>query len=139
MTTQSVDIKWMQNMTFQAGINGHEILLDLDESAGGANLGPRPKPLLLAALGGCTGMDVISILRKMKIEPDYFNVKVNGEVTEEHPKRFTRIHLIYEFRGNDLPLDKLSKAIELSQNNYCGVSDTLKRAVELSYEINILD
>ena len=139
MTTQTIDINWISNMAFQANVNGHALMLDLDETAGGQNLGPRPKPLLLGALGGCTAMDVISILRKMRIEPEYFNVKVDGEVTEEHPKHFTKIKLIYEFRGKDLPLDKLQKAVGLSQNNYCGVSETLRKSVELSSEIIILD
>jgi len=139
MTTLSIDVKWATNMAFKANINGHELMLDLDETVGGQNLGPRPKPLLLVALGGCTAMDVISILRKMRIKPEYFNVKVDGEVTEEHPKHFTKIKLIYEFRGKDLPLDKLQKAVDLSQNNYCGVSETLRKSVELTSEIIILD
>jgi putative redox protein len=138
MTNLSVDVEWTSNMAFKANVNGHEIMLDLDETAGGSNLGPRPKPLLLASLAGCTAMDVISILRKMKIEPDYFNVKAVGDVTEEHPKHYTKIHLIYEFRGKELPLDKLSRAIELSQNQYCGISETLKKAVEITSEIKIL-
>jgi putative redox protein len=138
MTTQSIDIKWATNMAFKANINGHELMLDLEETAGGTNLGPKPKPLLLVALGGCTAMDVISILKKMRIEPEYFNIKVDGEVTEEHPKHFTKIKIIYEFRGKDLPLDKLQKAIDLSQEHYCGVSETLRKSVEITSEIRIL-
>ena len=139
MTTQSIDIKWATNMAFKANINGHELMLDLEETAGGTNLGPKPKPLLLVALGGCTAMDVISILKKMRIEPEYFNVKVDGEVTEEHPKHFTKIKIIYEFRGKDLPLEKLQKAIDLSQEHYCGVSETLRKSVEITSEIRILE
>ena len=139
MTTNSADVQWKSEMAFKAIVNGHEFMLDLGEDSGGQDQGPRPKPLLLAALGGCTGMDVISILKKMRIEPEYFNVKVLGEVTEEHPKHFTKIHIIYEFRGKDLPLDKLQKAIDLSQERYCGISYTLKEAVELTSEINILN
>ncbi|HSN49888.1 MAG TPA: OsmC family protein [Bacteroidales bacterium] len=139
MTTQSIDVSWAENMAFKANINGHELMLDLDESAGGNNLGPKPKPLLLVALGGCTAMDVISILKKMRIEPTYFNVKVDGEVTEEHPKHFTKIKLIYEFRGKDLPLEKLQKAIDLSHERYCGVSETLRKSVEITSEIRLLD
>ena len=99
MTTLSADVQWSAGMAFNALVNGHELILDLDEESGGQNKGPRPKPLLLVSLGGCTGMDVISILKKMKIEPDYFNVRLEGEVTEDHPKHFTKIHIIYEFRG----------------------------------------
>jgi len=138
MTTQSIDINWANNMAFKANINGHELMLDLEETAGGTNLGPKPKPLLLVALGGCTAMDVISILKKMRIEPEYFNIKVDGEVTEEHPKHFTKIKIIYEFRGKDLPLEKLQKAIDLSQERYCGVSETLRKSVEIITEIRIL-
>jgi putative redox protein len=139
MTTISADVQWNSEMAFKAMVNGHELMLDLDEDAGGQNLGPRPKPLLLVSLGGCTGMDVISILKKMRIEPDYFNVRLDGEVTEEHPKHFTKIHLIYEFRGKDLPLDKLQKAVDLSKERYCGISYTLQKAVELTSEIKILE
>ncbi len=106
---------------------------------GGKDLGPRPKPLILVALAGCTGMDVIAILKKMKVNPDYFNVDVKGEVTEEHPKQFSSMHIVYEFRGKDLPLDKLQKAIDLSQEKYCGVSAMLKKAMPITSEIRILD
>lgn len=139
MTNLSADVQWTSNMAFKANVNGHEIMLDLDEETGGQNSGPRPKPLLLVSLAGCTGMDVISILKKMRVEPEYFNVKAEGEVTEEHPKHFKKIHLIYEFRGNELPIDKISKAINLSQEQYCGVSETLRKSVELTSEIRILE
>ncbi len=139
MTTQTIDIRWAANMSFKANVYGHELMLDLDEAAGGTNLGPKPKPLLLVALGGCTAMDVVSILKKMRIEPEYFNVKVDGELTEEHPKHFKKIRVIYEFRGKDLPLEKLQKAIDLSLEQYCGVSETLRKSVEITSEIRILD
>jgi putative redox protein len=113
--------------------------MDAGPQVGGENLGPRPKPLMLAALGGCTGMDVISILGKMRVEVDSFNVVVEGELTEEHPKYFTKMHVIYEFTGKNLPLDKLKKAVELSEERYCGVSATLKKAVELTTEIKITE
>jgi putative redox protein len=139
MTTQTIDVQWSSNMAFKANVYGHEVILDLDESAGGTNLGPKPKPLLLVALGGCTAMDVVSMMKKMKIVPEYFNVKVDGELTEEHPKHFKRIKVTYEFRGKDLPVDKLQKAIDLSLGQYCGVSETLRKTVEIVSEIKILD
>jgi putative redox protein len=101
--------------------------------------GPRPKPLLLAGLGGCTGMDVISILRKMRVEPEYFNVVVLAESTNEHPMYYKKIHIEYQFRGKDLPMDKLEKAVNLSQERYCGVSFMLGKASEITSEIKILD
>ena len=139
MSTQKTSVEWLSEMTFKAKVNGHEMILDADAEVGGKDLGPRPKPLILVALAGCTGMDVIAILKKMKVNPDYFNVDVKGEVTEEHPKQFSSMHIVYEFRGKDLPLDKLQKAIDLSQEKYCGVSAMLKKAMPITSEIRILD
>ncbi len=139
MPTQKTNVEWLSGMSFKADVNGHEIVLDADEQAGGTNLGPRPKPLILVALAGCTGMDVIAILKKMKVNPDYFNVDVEGELTEEHPRQFTKMHIVYEFRGKDLALDKLQKAIDLSQEKYCGVSAMLRKALPITSEIRILE
>jgi len=133
------DVTFLDDMAFEVELNGHKFIIDADEKAGGTNRGPRPKPLLLAGLGGCTGMDVISILRKMRVEPDYFNVSVSAETTDEHPKYYSKIHLTYEFRGKDLPMDKLEKAVNLSQERYCGVSVMLTKAAALTHEIKILD
>lgn len=133
-----VDVKWTGNMVFEATMEDHKLLMDLDEERGGENKGPRPKPLMLASLGGCTGLDVISILKKMKITPDYFNMHIEGEQTDDHPKRYSRIKIVYEFKGDELPLDKIRKAIELSQDKYCGVSAVYKKSVDLIYEIRIL-
>ena len=133
------DVTFLENMAFEVEVNNHKFIVDADEKVGGANRGPRPKPLILAGLGGCTGMDVISILRKMRVEPEYFNVSVSAETTDEHPKYYNKIHLTYEFRGKDLPIDKLEKAVNLSQERYCGVSAMLTKAAELTHEIRILD
>jgi len=139
MTKQVVNVTWNANMAFSVNVDGHQIIIDADEKVGGTNQGPRPKPLLLAALGGCTAMDIISILKKMHIVPDYFNIVTEGDITEEHPKHFTKIHLIYEFKGKNLPIEQLQKAINLSQEKYCGVSETLRKAVEITSEIRILE
>ncbi|HPX34358.1 MAG TPA: OsmC family protein [Bacteroidales bacterium] len=128
-----------RGMSFDVEVNGHKFLIDADEKVGGENRGPRPKPLLLAGLGGCTGMDVISILRKMRVEPEYFNVVVLAESTNEHPMYYKKIHIEYQFRGKDLPMDKLEKAVNLSQERYCGVSFMLGKASEITSEIKILD
>lgn len=122
-------------MAFEAEVNGHKIVVDAVESVGGRNLGPRPKPLLLASLAGCTAMDVISILEKMRVKVDAFHVEVVAEQTEEHPKAYSQIKILYKFKGKDLPMDKLQKAVDLSQERYCGVSAMLRKASELSFEI----
>ncbi len=131
-------LKWTKDMAFETELDGHKLIIDADEESGGHNTGPRPKKLMLTALAGCTGMDVISILKKMKIFPNEFNVRVDGHVTEEHPKQYDSMHIIYEFQGENLPLDKLAKAIELSQEKYCGVSALYKKAIKVTYEIKII-
>lgn len=126
-----IDTAWNGELKFTAAIDGVMIHMDA------AGSGVKPKKLMLAALAGCTGMDVISILKKMKVEPVRFNVRTIGNVTEEHPKRYDRMHLVYEFEGENLPLEKLRKAIELSQERYCGVSHVYREAMPLTYEISV--
>ncbi|HEX2395409.1 MAG TPA: OsmC family protein [Bacteroidales bacterium] len=133
----TLDVKWAGDMAFEATVDGHNLILDASPSVGGHKAGPRPKPLLMVSIAGCTGMDVVSILKKMKVELAAFNVHVEGTLTEEHPKYFTAIHLVYEFTGENIPFDKVKHAIELSQEKYCGVSATLRKALPVTYEIII--
>ena len=109
--TEVVSTKWLENMSFESEINGHKLIIDAKEEVGGQDRGPRPKPFMLAALGGCTSMDVVSILKKMRVDLKNLNVIVEGELSEEHPKRFHKMHVIYEVEGENLPLDKIKKAI----------------------------
>jgi putative redox protein len=139
MAEDVVNIEWAGDMAFEAEVNDFKIMLDAVPAVGGQNRGPRPKPLTLVSLGGCTGMDVISILTKMRVKPDYFNVEVKGELTEEHPKYFHTIKIRYIFRGKDLPMEKLEKAVTLSQDRYCGVSEMLRKSSKLIHEIVIED
>ena len=132
---QEVSVKWMDKMAFEAEVNGHKIIIDADEKVGGLDRGPRPKPFMLVALAGCTGMDVVSILGKMRVEFDDFKVSVDGELTEEHPKQFNKIHVKYEFWGKDLPMEKLKKAVNLSEDRYCGVSAVYKKTMPVTSEI----
>jgi len=135
----SININWLGKLAFEAEINGHKITLDASGDVGGENRGPRPKPLMLVALAGCTGMDVISILKKMRVSVDRMNVTVEGELTEEHPKHFHSMHIIYTFYGIQLPKDKIQKAVDLSQERYCGVSYTYRKALELTSEIKLVE
>ena len=139
MAREEIKVDWLVNMAFKAEVNGHEILLDAADAVGGENRGPRPKPLMMVALAGCTGMDVISILKKMRVEVEGFAVRVVGDLTEEHPKHFEKMHVIYEFKGKDLPMDKLEKAINLSEERYCGVSVSYRQAMGITSEIQIVD
>jgi putative redox protein len=135
--TEVVSTKWLENMAFESEINGHKLIIDAKEEVGGQDRGPRPKTLMLAALGGCTSMDVISILKKMRIELRSLNVIVEGELSEEHPKRFQKMHVIYEVEGDNLPLDKIEKAVSLSEEKYCGVSAVYREVMEITSEIRI--
>ena len=135
--TEVVSTKWLENMAFESEINGHKLIIDAKEEVGGQDRGPRPKPMMLAALGGCTSMDMVSILKKMRVELKSLNVIVEGELSEEHPKRFTKMHVIYEVEGDNLPMDKIEKAVSLSEDKYCGVSAVYKEVMEISSEIRI--
>mgnify|MGYP003825903239 CR=1 FL=1 len=134
----SINLAWKENMSFETEMDGHKIILDADPAVGGENKGPRPKPFMLLALAGCTGMDVISILKKMRVEVESFNVKVEGNLTEEHPKQYDKMHVIYEFKGKNLPMEKIEKAVNLSEERYCGVSAMYKKAIPITTEIRIL-
>ena len=133
----SISLKHLEKMQFESEINGHRIVLDADESVGGEDRGPRPKPLMLLSLAGCTAMDVISILRKMRVQLDDFNVEVQADQTDEHPKHYHKMNVVYHFEGKDLPLDKIKKAVNLSETRYCGVTAVYKEAVEMTTEIRV--
>lgn len=129
-------INWTGQMGF-TGItpSGHEIKMDAAIEVGGTNSGARPMELLLNALAGCTGIDIINILHKMRLNPVAFSMEVEGSRAEEHPKRFTDIHIHYLLEG-DLPEAKVERAIRLSEEKYCSVSHTLNAKITMSYSIN---
>jgi len=134
-----VEASWKGKMKFDTEVNGHHFMMDLAGEKGD-DTGPRPKPLMLAALAGCTGMDVISLMKKMRQEVEYFNVIVEGDTEDEQPNAFNRMHVIYEFRGKDLDPEKIEKAIELSMERYCGVSAVYHRAkIQMTHEVRMLD
>ena len=138
-TMSTVKVNWSGDMSFDAEVNGFNIKLDAAEAVGGKNKGPRPKPFLLVALGGCTGMDVVSILKKMRVEFEAFDMEITGELTDEHPKYYHTMNLKYIFRGKDLPMAKLEKAVNLSQERYCGVSAMLGKVATINTEIVVAD
>jgi putative redox protein len=115
--------------------SGHEIKMDAAEEFGGQNTGARPTELLLHAVAGCTGIDIISILQKMRLNPSSFHMDLTGTRAEDHPKRFTAIHIHYLLEG-DLPEDKVIRAIQLSMDKYCSVSMSLNAEITAEYTIN---
>jgi putative redox protein len=136
---QTINTEWKGNMKFDSLVNGHHVIVDALPQAGGQDEGPRPKTLMLTALAGCTGMDVVSILKKMRVELTGFNIEVTADSTEDHPKHFTHMHIVYKFSGTDLPMDKLEKAVNLSQENYCGVAFMYRKAMKVTHEIVLAD
>ena len=122
-------------MAFETVLDGHKLTFDADEKVGGKDRGPKPKPLILVSLAGCTGMDVVSLLKKMRVDYSKFNVTVTGKLTDEHPKYYHKIHVEYHIWGNAIDKAKMEKAVDLSQNRYCGVSYMLSKSSELTYEI----
>jgi Predicted redox protein, regulator of disulfide bond formation len=93
--------------------------------------------ILLMALGGCTGMDVVSILRKMHTQFDQFEIEIRGEKTEEHPRIYKKIELVYKFKGEEIKEENVEKAVRLSQEKYCSVSAMLRKSAEVTHRIEI--
>jgi putative redox protein len=131
-------VKWSEGLQFVGTAeSGHALVLDTHAEVGGLEAGPSPMELVLLALGGCTGMDVVSILKKMRVEWARFEIGLEAERAEEHPKAFTKIHLTYRIWGADIPEDKLKKAIDLSLERYCSVGAMLGKRAKITYDYHI--
>jgi putative redox protein len=128
-------LSWNGDMSFDVELQGHRFAVDASEEFGGKNRGPRPKPLLLAGLGGCTGMDVVSLLKKMKMPFDSFSLEVEGETASEHPKPYKSITIKYIFKGGSLDREKIDKAIGLSLDKYCGVYAMLSKTAQINHQV----
>ena len=137
MKTSTVNAHFTNGMSFDIEIGGYKITVDAGKEVGGQGLGPGPKSLMLASLAGCTGMDVVSILNKMRIKFDDLKIEVEGNITEDHPKHFDHMHIKYIFRGKDIPVEKVNSAISLSQEKYCGVSFNYRMAMKITSELII--
>ena len=133
----TVKTKWLSGMSFDSEINGHHILIDLSKEDGGEDTGPGPKALLLAAIHGCSGMDIVSILKKMRVTGYTFEMDAQAQSTTEHPKTYHTIRVSFLFTGEDLPVDKIVKAVTLSTEQYCGVIAMLSKAARMEFKILI--
>lgn len=131
-----IETQWMGKMQFNTLINGHTIVMDAPEKSGGEDQGPIPKPFILTALSGCTGMDVIALLRKQQITLDDFNIRVIGELSKTIPITYTSLHMVYEFKGDAVNEKAAIQAVQDSQGKYCGVSFLLKKALPVTWEIH---
>jgi len=127
-----------EGLRFRAESNsGQSLVLDTLAGEHGGGGGPTPKELLPIALGGCTGMDVISILRKMQQEVTAFEVIVEGETAPEHPRRYLSWKVVFHLEGTGLEPAKISRAIALSRDRYCSVSTSLDPASPRAYYYTI--
>ncbi len=135
--SSSARAEWKDGLAFDIEIQGHHFEIDGDREFGGQNRGPTPKTLLLAGLAGCTGMDVVAILQKMRQEWDGFRVEVDAETAESHPMVYTQIRLRYIFKGKNLDQSKVERAVSLSREKYCAVSAMLQETASITHEILI--
>lgn len=117
--------------------SNHWVTMDGPEDFGGSNAGIRPKELMLLALGGCTGSDVVSILQKKRIDVRSFEINLTAEMSEDHPKVFTSMNIEYVFKGKGIKDSDVERAIELSQTKYCGVTKMYEKAMEITHSFTI--
>lgn len=134
--THNIETQWMGKMQFNALVNGHTIIMDAPERVGGEDNGPIPKPFILSALSGCTGMDVIALLRKADKQVTDFSMKVSGEISKQQPIEYVAIHLTYDFTGPEENKQAALEAVNTSQEKLCGVSSMLKKILPLTWEVN---
>lgn len=135
MSEMKVVCRWQDKMAFNTAIDDFSIPMDAKKPIG-TDSGPSPKQLVLAAICGCTGMDVISLLRKYKQTAKTFEIAAQASLTEVHPIAFKEVRLKYLFKG-ELDLEKVKDAVHLSQSKYCGVSAMISKAAPIFYEIYV--
>lgn len=119
--------------------SGHHVLLDAAEHNGGEDRGPRPMEMLLVALASCAGMDIITILRKKRQDIKAYEVRVHGEREEEHPKVFIKITVEHTFTGHAIQPEAVKRAIDLTEERYCGASAMLGRTAKLVHTFRIVE
>ena len=128
---------WKGNAQFESdNPSGKTLFMDTSEEYGGHNSGLRPKAMMLSALAGCSGLDVVSILDKMKVKISDFRMDTYGELTEEHPKYYHTVSVEYHFYGENLDENKIKKAVNLSIEKYCGVMEMFRRFAKVKTSIH---
>lgn len=133
--SDTVKAIWQGNMHFISKTNEGEVNLDAAEEFGGENKGLRPKSLMLTSLAGCTGMDLGSLFKKMRVDVEGISIEVSGELSNEHPRIYKSTHITYTFTGKNLDKDKIIKAVDLSFNRYCGVVAMFQAFSEVTFNI----
>lgn len=130
--TNHVTTKWLGAMKFESNNpSGNALIMDAGEESGGTGQGFRPKALMLSSLAGCSGLDVASLISKMKLDVDDFTIETKANLTEEHPKYYDKVAIEYHFFGKNLNEKKLQRAVDLSIEKYCGVMEMFRQFAEL--------
>ncbi len=132
------NLSWVENMQFRFDNRGIITTIDADKEHGGSDAAPTPKELVLNAMIGCTAMDVVSILKKMRQEISEFKMEIKAEKTTEHPIHFKSAELIYLLKGNIEP-EKAIKAVDSSLTRYCGVNYMISKTCDITYRIVLND
>ncbi len=130
-----VNTIWKGKMQFESSANDHFIYTDKLEIHGGDNSGPRPKPLILAAIGGCTGMEIAAILTKMRLEIDGLEIDVTGELSDGTPKVYNQIHVLFKVESRNQDKAKIERAILIAVDKYCGVVAMARAFATVTSEI----
>lgn len=135
-----ITVKHVQGMHFQGtGSTGKIIEVDRPVDAGGDGTGAGPMELVLMAVAGCSGIDIVDILRKMRVSYSRFEMFVTGQRADDHPRVFTGVHIVYRFWGRKLPLNKLERAVSLSLSKYCSVANMVNKTAELTYAVEVAE
>ena len=138
MATSKAYLKQIKGISFAGKTDSnHWITMDGPENFGGSDAGIRPKELLLLSLAGCTASDVVSILQKKRVKLDDFEINISADMTEQHPKVYSKIDLEYVFYGKDIKTKDVERAIELSQTTYCGVTAIFEKAMKINHTYRI--
>ena len=131
-TVNHISTKWLGNMAFESNNpSGYNLKIDIAKEDGGDGSGFRPKALMLSSLAGCSGLDVASLIKKMKLEVAEFTIETIANLTDEHPRYYDKVAIEYHFYGKNLDEKKLQRAVDLSIEKYCGVMEMFRRFAEL--------
>ncbi len=130
-----VSASLLGNMAFEMDMDGHKLITDAGPEIGGEDRGYRPKSLLLSALIGCTGVDVMTIIKTMRVSLDDMKIEVEANSVEEHPRIYDKIHMIYRIKADEKHHERIKRAVQLSQEKYCPVAATIRKASEITYEV----
>lgn len=134
-----IEVSWKGQMLFESVAPEGTVMIDAAEENGGQGKGLRPKAIMLTSLAGCTAMDVASLLKKMRAEVADFKIEVEANLTDEHPKIYDKVKVIYKFYGTDFQKDKIEKAVNLSVNQYCGVMEMFRKFADVSIDIQYFE